>query len=171
MIMTDSDQVNQLPLGSLWSKMGQENIPRNNTNNLTVITLLVLRSLLTELLHHKISWGRVVKTVCKVCAVPHQQLLVSRDGLHCVEEDVHAVLASSQVLLLLWVSWVHVAHPVAFFLIQAIYKVMELSFCINLRESEVLIIKHGRSFHLTSFLSSSNMVTALEANRQTSGRC
>lgn len=74
-----------------------------------------------------------METVCEVSAVPHQQLLVSRDGLDRVEVDVHAVLASGQVLLLLRVGWIHIAHPVALVLIQTIYKVMELSFCINLR--------------------------------------
>lgn len=75
-----------------------------------------------------------METVCEVGAVPHQQLLVRRDGLHCVEVDAHAILTSSQVLLLLWVGWIHIAHPVALLLVQAVYKMMELSFCINLKE-------------------------------------
>lgn len=83
-----------------------------------------------------------METVREVSAVPHQQLLVSRDGLDRVEVDVHAVLAGGQVLLLLRVGWIHIAHPVALVLIQTIDKVMELSFCINLRGagSEVLAI-------------------------------
>lgn len=73
--------------------------------------------------------------MCKVSAVPHQQLLVSRDGLHCVEIDAHAVLASGQVLFLLWVGWIHITHPVALLFIQAIYEVMKLFVCINLKKA------------------------------------
>lgn len=114
-----------------------------------------------------------METVCEVSAVPHQQLLVSGDGLHRVEVDAHAVLASGQVLLLLRVGWIHVAHPVTLLLIQAIYKVMEVSFCINLRKSKVLVIQHERL--VTIILSriiftQFSTVLALETNRQTSGR-
>lgn len=77
-----------------------------------------------------------METVGEVSAVPHQQFLVSRDGLHRVEVDAHAVLARGQVLLLLRVGWVHIAHPVALLLIQAIYKVMEISLCIDLGKSK-----------------------------------
>lgn len=76
-----------------------------------------------------------MEPVCEVSAVPDEKLVISRDGLHRVEVDAHAVLASGQVLLLLRVSWIHIAHPVALLLIQAIHEVMEISFRVNLRTS------------------------------------
>ena len=57
-------------------------------------------------------------------AVPHQQLLVGRDGLDSVEVDVRAVLAGSQVLLLLRMGWVHITHPVALLLVETVHKMV-----------------------------------------------
>lgn len=62
----------------------------------------------------------------KVPTIPHKKFLVGRDRLNSVEVDVHPVLTGSQVLLPGRVSWIHVAHPVAFLLIKAINEVVEL---------------------------------------------
>ncbi|KAG9342719.1 hypothetical protein JZ751_015581 [Albula glossodonta] len=74
-----------------------------------------------------VTQGRVVQALGELWAVPHQKLLVGGDGLDRVEVDVHAVLASGQVLLLLRMGRVHVAHPVAFLFIKPVHEMMELS--------------------------------------------
>jgi len=82
---------------------------------------------LTEFLHHNLSRGRVVKAASKLGAVPHQKLLVCRNGLDGVEIDAHPVLAGGKVLLLLGMSWVHITHPVTLLLVQSVHKMTELS--------------------------------------------
>lgn len=87
---------------------------------------------LTELLHHKLSRGRVVEALGELRAIPHQQLLMGQNGLDGVEVDVHATLTRGQILLLLCVCWVHIAHPVALVLIQPVHKVVELPLGVDL---------------------------------------
>jgi hypothetical protein len=81
---------------------------------------------LTEIYHCELSRIRVVEPLRKVPTIPHKKFLVGRDRLNSVEVDVHPVLTGSQVLLPGRVSWIHVAHPVAFLLIKAINEVVEL---------------------------------------------
>lgn len=82
---------------------------------------------LTEFLHHNLSRGRVVEAAGKLRAVPHQELLVSRNGLDGVEIDAHPVLAGGKILLLLGMSWIHITHPVTLLLVQSVHKMAELS--------------------------------------------
>lgn len=77
-----------------------------------------------------------MKPLCKVPTIPHKKFLVGRDGLNGVEVDVHPVLTGSQVLLAGRVSWIHVAHPVAFLLIKAINEVVELLSGVDLSKRE-----------------------------------
>lgn len=72
----------------------------------------------------------------KVPTIPHKKFLVGRDRLNSVEVDVHPVLTGSQVLLPGRVSWIHVAHPVAFLLIKAINEVVELLSGVDLFKGE-----------------------------------
>lgn len=72
----------------------------------------------------------------EVVAVPDEQLSTRRDGLHCVEINLHAVLTRCQILLRRRVGRVHVPHPVRACLIQAVNEVMELTVCIDLERGK-----------------------------------
>ena len=73
-----------------------------------------------------------METSGKVVAVPHEQLSASRDGLHRVEVNLHAVLTCRYVLLRGRVGRVDVAHPVRARLIQAVDEVVELPVLVDL---------------------------------------
>lgn len=85
----------------------------------------------------------------KVPTIPHKKFLVGRDRLNSVEVDIHPVLTGSQVLLPGRVSWIHVAHPVAFLLIKAVDEVVELLSGIDLfkREEKMLCERQPARSH------------------------
>lgn len=68
-----------------------------------------------------------MQPLCKVSAVPHEQLLVGRDGLDGVEVDVHSILTSSQILFLNRVAGVYITHPVALVLVKSVNEVVKLT--------------------------------------------
>lgn len=85
-----------------------------------------------------------MKPLCKVPTIPHKKLLVGRDGLNGVEVDVHPVLTRSQVLLPGRVRRIHIAHPVAFFLIKAIDEVEKLPSGVDLSKQKDRRVKESQ---------------------------
>lgn len=101
------------------------------------MSILFISSVLTECLHHEVSRRRVVESTGEIGAVPDQQFLVGWNGVNGVKVDAHAILASRQILLMVRVRRIHVAHPVALLLVQAVHEVMELVLLVNLERKRM----------------------------------
>lgn len=114
-----------------------------------VIRLLSLYECCNPLtdLHHQVSSGRILQPICKVPAIPHEQLLAGRNWLDGVKIDVHSILTSSQVLLLDRMGWIYIAHPVALFLVKSINEVMKLTTRIYLQKERryTLLKRYNKS--------------------------
>lgn len=74
--------------------------------------LVILLDLLPYPLQHQVTGDGIVEPLCKLLAVPDEQLLVGQDRFRRVKVNVHLVLAGDQILRLGRIGRIHVAHPV-----------------------------------------------------------